>query len=55
MERPQFRRPVPATASITASATAESRFALVASPGPAVWMAASIAGSLPVSIVESNA
>ena len=33
--------PVPANASITASATAESRSALVASPGLAVWMAPS--------------
>ena len=33
--------PVPANASIAASTTAESRSALVASPGLAVWMAAS--------------
>ena len=32
---------MPANASIAASATAESRFALVASPGLAVWMAPS--------------
>ena len=34
--------PVPANASIAASTTAESRFALVSSPGLAVWMAPSV-------------
>ena len=33
--------PVPSKASIAASTTAESRFALVSSPGLAVWMAPS--------------
>ena len=32
---------MPSNASIAASTTAESRFALVSSPGLAVWMAAS--------------
>ena len=37
----RYGLPVPSNASIAASTTAESRSALVASPGLAVWMAPS--------------
>jgi hypothetical protein len=49
----RYGLPVPSKALVTASTTAESRSALVASPGLAVWMAPSAAASRPATAGRS--
>ena len=49
----RYGLPVPSKALVTASTTAESRSALVASPGLAVWIAPSAPASTPSTAARS--